>query len=130
MGNTKFDAYLFFIGNAKEAMEYYQSIFGGKLDVMMYDEIPDGDKPPNSEGKIMNAMLTGGHSFMGADSTRKVKFGDSFISLSLNGSDEEKLRHYFEKLSEGGKVEMPMKNEFWVATFSALGDYNKALMAC
>jgi len=123
MDKVVLDAYIFFQGECKQAMEFYRGIFGGKLDIMWYDDMPAGDKPANSDGKIMNSMLTGGDvRIMAADSTRKEKFGESFISLSLNGSDEEKLRGYFEKLSAGGKVEMPLKKEFWGGTSGMLTD--------
>jgi PhnB protein len=42
--------YLFFAGNAREAMEFYKDCFGGKLEVMTYadapeDACPGGTKP-------------------------------------------------------------------------------------
>jgi uncharacterized glyoxalase superfamily protein PhnB len=58
--------YLFFDGNAREAMEFYKDCFGGKLEVMTYahapeDACPGGTKPTEeTRDKIMHACLTTG----------------------------------------------------------------------
>jgi PhnB protein len=44
------------------------------------------------------------------------------ISLSLGGEDEERLTKIFDALSEGGKVNSPLKKEFWGDTFGSLVD--------
>src|SRR5438045_3462767 len=99
MSNIQLDAYLFFRGNTREAMEFYKEIFGGELSVQTYGEMP-GDKPEEMKGfedKVMHAMLKGGDiRLMASDSTRSEDFGNSFISLSLSGTDEEKLRDLFD----------------------------------
>ncbi len=125
MDKVAFDVYLFFRGDCREAMEFYKSVFGGELTMQTFGEVP-GEKPAEMQGmedKVMHAMLSGGEiKLMASDSTRKEEFGDSFISLSLGGTDEAKLRGLFEKLSEGGKVTSPLKKEFWGDTFGTLTD--------
>jgi PhnB protein len=125
MSDIRLEAYLFFTGNCREAMEFYKEVFGGELTMQTYGEVP-GDKPEEMQGmddKIMHATLrTDAIHFMATDSTRKEKFGESFISLSLGGSDEETLRGYFEKLSEGGKVTAELKKEFWGDLFGTVTD--------
>lgn len=122
MPKIQLDAYLFFTGNCRDAMEFYKEVFGGKLNVQTYDEVP-GEKPANSKGKIMHALLSGGDiRLMASDSTRKEKFGRSFISLSLSGSDDKKLRTIFDKLAKGGKIDEPLKKQFWGDVFGALTD--------
>jgi PhnB protein len=45
--------------------------------------------------------------------------------LSLGGEDEEKLRRIFDQLSQGVKVEYPLKKEFWGDIFGTVRDkYN------
>ncbi len=125
MANVQLDAYLFFTGNCKEAMEFYKGIFGGELTVSTYGEMP-GDVPAEMQGhedKVMHSLLKGGAiRLMASDSTRKEPFGDSFISLSLSGTDEEKLRNFFNKLSEGGKVTMPLEKAPWGDFFGGVTD--------
>ncbi len=125
MSNVTLDAYLFFNGNSREAMEFYKSVFGGELTVKTFGEIP-GEKPEEMQGmdeRVMHATLKGGAiNLMSSDSTRKDKFGESFISLSLSGTDEEALRGLFDKLAEGAKVTQPLKKEFWGDIFGGLTD--------
>lgn len=125
MSKVTLDIYPFFMGNCREAMEFYKSIFGGELTIQTYGEVP-GDKPEEMKGmddKVMHASLKGGDiEMMASDSTRKAPFGPSFISLSLSGTDEEKLRSLFDKLSEGGEVTSPLKKEFWGDIFGSLTD--------
>lgn len=122
MSAVAFDVYLFFTGNCREAMEFYREVFGGELTIQTHDEVP-GNTMEGMEGKVMHAHLTGGDiSLMASDSTRKEAFGESFISLSLGGSDEAKLRSLFTKLSEGGEVTSELKKEFWGDTFGTVKD--------
>jgi PhnB protein len=44
------------------------------------------------------------------------------ISMSLSGDDEEKLRGYWDKLSEGGTPIMPLEKADWGDTFGMLID--------
>lgn len=120
------DVYLFFTGKkCREAMEFYKGIFGGELNMQTYSEMP-GEIPTEMQGhedKIMHALLSGGDiRLMASDSTRDTEFEQSFISLSLSGTDEDKLRNAFAKLSEDGKVTMPLEKAPWGDTFGSLTD--------
>ena len=122
MAKVSLDPYLFFMGNCKDAMEFYKGIFGGELNVSLYDSIP-GDKPENSTGKVMHASLAGGEiDLMASDSTRTEPFAESFISLSLSGTDIEKLTGLFDQLADGGIITSALKKESWGDTFGTLTD--------
>jgi len=105
--------YLFFTGNCQEAMEFYQTVFGGELKTM-----------PNPDGKgLMHADLSGGDiSFMASDGTRTEPYDVCRISMSLTGSDSDKLTAAFNKLAEGGNVDHELKTETWGDTFGSLTD--------
>lgn len=121
MGNVVLNAYLFFTGNCREAMEFYKDIFGGTLKVQTYDEVPG--QPEAMEGKVIHASLMEGDvDLMASDSPLPGHLGTGKISLSLSGTDENKLRDVFDRLSEGGKVNSPLKKEFWGDTFGMLSD--------
>jgi PhnB protein len=126
MASVNLDPYLFFNGNAREAAEFYKGVFGGELTVSTFGEA-GADKMPGFEemkDKVMHAMLDGDIKMMFSDS-REANEKASKIELSLSGDDEEKLKGYFEKLSEGGKVKSPLKKEMWGDTFGQLTDkYN------
>jgi len=44
------------------------------------------------------------------------------IALSLNCSSEEEINTFFSKLSEGGKIIDPLKQQFWGAMFGVFDD--------
>jgi PhnB protein len=114
MGTVNLDPYIFFPGNCKEAMDFYQSIFGGELMI---------SPMPGDEAKVMHADLKGGViSFMASDSDRTEPYPTSSITLSISGTDSEKITELFNKLADGGKITSPLKVESWGDTFGGVTD--------
>ena len=110
---SRLNPYLNFGDNAREAMEFYKSVFGGNLTLNTFGEYgTQGDEA----NKIMHAQLEtdDGYTLMGADTPEGMSRnpGDN-ITVSLSGDDAEALRGYWEKLSEGGNVTMPMEKQMW-----------------
>lgn len=121
METVTLNPYLFFGGNCREAIEFYKSIFGGELTIQTYDEVP-GPTQEGMEGKIMHAALMGGDVDLMASDTQKASPKAAKVTLSLSGTDEEKLTKFFNSLSEGVEVEYPLKKEFWGDIFGSLTD--------
>jgi PhnB protein len=122
MVNVTLNPYLFFDGNCREAMEFYKGVFGGTLNVMTYDEAP-GQQAGAMKGKVMHASLTEGDAdLMASDSPQPDRSGTGKISLSLSGTDEQRLRSIFDRLAVGGKVTSALKKEFWGDTYGSLTD--------
>jgi PhnB protein len=121
MGKVTLDPYLFFTGNCREAMEFYEKVFGGTLEVQTYDEVP-GDTPEGMSGKVMHASLRDGEATLYGSDTTKASARAAKISLCIGGSDEPALSKIFEGLSEGAEVNQPLKKEFWGDTFGGLTD--------
>lgn len=121
MDKVSLDPYIFFAGTGKEAMDFYQTVFGGELHTQTYDEAP-GETPAGMEGKLMHARLAGEVNMMASDTTEADTHGHGKIHLTLGGKDEEKLRGIFEKLSDGGEVRSPLEKAFWGDTFGSLVD--------
>lgn len=122
----KLEPYIFFRGNCKEAMEFYKSVFGGELTMQTNDETPKDVQEQmgvtdENRNQIMHAKLEGDVVLLGSDS-RNASPEAKKIELSLGGDDEEKLRGYFDKLSMGGKVIMPLAKQFWGDTFGMVTD--------
>ncbi len=120
---TKLNPYLNFKDNTREAMEFYKSILGGKLDLSTYKEF-QASEDPSEDNKIMHAVLeVGDMTLMAADTPNRMehKPGSNF-SLSLSGDDEAELKGYFEKLAEGGQITMPLEKAQWGDTFGMLVD--------
>lgn len=121
MADIKLDPYIFFTGTCREAMQFYQSIFGGELRTQSYDEVP-GETPEDMEGKLMHARLAGEVALMASDTTEADAHGHGKIHLSLSGTDDARLRTIFDRLSEGGEVTSALKKEFWGDTYGSLID--------
>ena len=105
--------YLHFDADAHEAMTFYQSVFGGELDVTTYADMGmEGD----DAAKVMHARLNAPHglTLMASDSAHgmSVSPGDG-VSLSLTGVDDAELRGWFAALAEGGSVSMPLEKQVW-----------------
>ncbi|WSM43796.1 VOC family protein [Streptomyces cellulosae] len=116
--------YLTFDGNARQAMEYYKEVFGGELDLHTFGEI-GGSAGEEFADKIMHAMLTtpDGFTLMGSDGPPGMKYapGNNF-AVSLSGEEEDTLRRYWEKLSDGGQVSVPMERQMWGDIFGMCTD--------
>ena len=122
MGKVLLDPYLFFKGNAREAMEFYKGVFGGELTVQAIGEAPDfPGKESMDQQSVMHSMLDGDVRLMASDSP-KASAGSAKVELSLSGEDETKLRKYWDALSAGGKVNMPLEKAPWGDTFGMLRD--------
>src|SRR4051794_27244265 len=118
---SRLNPYLSFHGNAREAMEFYQSVFGGDLAVNTFSEY--GGAPEGfPEDGVMHAMLTtdAGFVIMASDGDEEPP-GKSSITMSLSGTDDD-LRGYWEKLSDGGKVTMPLEKQMWGDEFGMCVD--------
>ncbi|GAA1690974.1 VOC family protein [Glycomyces endophyticus] len=114
--------YVSFDGNAREAMEFYQSVLGGELHVTTFGESGVPDAPAE---QVMHAQLTSsaGFTVMASDTPPGMPYvpGQN-IAISLSGDDGDALRGYFAGLSEGGSVNIPLERQMWGDEFGALVD--------
>lgn len=120
----RLNPYLSFKDNAREAMEFYQSIFGGKLDLNTFKD-SQASQDPTEDNKVMHAMLEtdNGMIFMASDTPNYMEFKPGArISMSISGDEEDVQRGYWQKLSEGGKVAMPLEKAPWGDTFGVVTD--------
>ena len=116
--------YLSFRDNAREAMSFYQSVFGGELSVSTFADF-DPSADPSEQDKIMHAQLEtpDGLVLMGADTPEGMEYRpQAGVSVSLSGDDEARLRGYWERLSEGGSVTVAFEKAPWGDTFGMCVD--------
>lgn len=122
---TTLNPYLGFRENAREAMTFYQSVFGGDLALSTFGEFHASEDPAEDD-KIMHGILTTGNGLvlMGADTPNSMDLAPgSSISVSLSGDDEAELRGYWDKLSaDGGTVTVPMERAPWGDIFGMCTD--------
>src|SRR5204863_4099157 len=112
-----------FKDNTREAMEFYQTVFGGKLDMSTFKEFNASEDPTEADKIMHSALQADGMMFMAADTPNHMEYspGTNF-NMSLSGDDEAKLRGYFDKLQAGGIVLMPLENADGGDTFGMLVD--------
>lgn len=126
----KLQPYLNFPGNAKEALEFYRSIFGGEFS----SEVSFGDMPmegvsipAEDAGKMMHISLPIGEDnvLMASDTLESlghqtVQGNNLYISVHPDSRDE--ADRIFEGLSQGADLEMPMGDQVWGDYFGSLRD--------
>jgi PhnB protein len=119
---SRLNPYISFRGNARQAMEFYQNVFGGELRLNTFGEYMDD---PALAEQIMHGMLEtpSGYTIMGADTPPGMAHnpGDN-ITVSLSGDNSLELRGYWDKLSASGKVSMPLEKQMWGDEYGALVD--------
>lgn len=121
---TRLNPYLGFRDTAREAMTYYQSVFGGELTINTFAEL-QGSEDPAEQDKIMHAQLESpnGLVLMASDTPNSMEVAPaSSISVSLSGEDEDELTGYWEKLSDGATITAPLMKAPWGDTFGMCTD--------
>jgi PhnB protein len=120
---SRLNPYISFPGNAREAMEFYQGVFGGTLTMNTFGEYGAQDAP--EADKIMHCLLEtdSGLALMGADNPPGTELnpGDN-VAVSLSGDDADELQGYWEKLSDGGSVSIPLEKQMWGDEFGMCVD--------
>lgn len=120
---SRLNPYITFSGDARHAMEFYKEVFGGTLALHTFGESGQAGTP--EADKIMHAMLEApsGFTLMGGDTPPGMEHtpGNNF-SVSLSGDDDAELRGYWEKLSAGGSVAVPLDKQMWGDVFGMCTD--------
>ena len=117
--------YLSFKDQAREAMTFYQSVFGGELDISTFGQYEGMVQDPSENDLVMHSQLStpDGFVLMGADTPSGVEYREpAGISVSVSGDDEAALQAYWNALSEGGTVVMPFETPPWGGRFGMLTD--------
>lgn len=124
---SRLNPYISFKDNAREAMEFYQSVFGGELNVMTFGQAGMSEDPAERE-LVMHATLSTpqGYTLMGADTPASMGYqppSGAGITISLSGdADAEELRGFWDKLADGGSVTVPLAEAPWGDTFGMCTD--------
>ncbi len=113
-----------FGGNAREAFDFYQSIFGGEItavlryrDLQMTAGMPEGDLD-----RIAHIYLDLGNglSIIGSDfpdSYKEPYVPGNNVQLTVEPETAEDAKRAFAALSEGGKVNMELEPTEWAELF-------------
>ena len=120
--------YLFFDGKCEEALDFYKSALGAKVEMMMRfkdspEPVPAGMCAPGSENKVMHAAFHIGNTLvMASDGMAGGKPEFKGFSLSVNAANEAEADKLFGALGRGGKVVMPLAKTFYSPRFGMVTD--------
>jgi PhnB protein len=120
---SKLNPYLSFQDTARDAMEFYQSVFGGQLFISTFGEM--GDPEAAEADLVMHSSLEtpSGYTLFASDTPPGMEFAPgSQITVSLSGDDADELRGYWEKLAADGTVTMPLERQMWGDDFGTVTD--------
>lgn len=120
---SRLNPYINFNGDARQAMEFYQNVFGGELTMNTFGEL--GGSEGEGADNIMHAVLESSSGFvlMGADVPpgEEARSGNN-MSVCISGEDATELRGYWEKLTSGGTVSVPLEKQVWGDEFGMCVD--------
>jgi len=105
-------------------MEFYKGVFGGKLTISTFGEA-HATQDPSEMNNVMHAALEAenGIMFFASDTPKSMQYEAGVsISMSLSGDDDATLRAYWQKLSDGATITMPLEKAPWGDTFGMLTD--------
>ncbi|WGW00741.1 VOC family protein [Vibrio sp. YMD68] len=115
--------YLFFSGRCAQALDFYHKCFGG----VVVSQQRFKDAPQQIDGAdpdwIMHAEFEAfGMRIMMSDGVLATERSGNNMALALVFDDLGKQEKVFDKLSEGGRVMMPLSDAFWGARFGKVED--------
>ena len=120
--SVELNPYLFFPGNAEEAINFYQEVFGGQVNITRLGDV-DPNAPAGQRNLVVNAQLTGGDlTLRAADREDTSTEPQTRVELSLISTDEARLRIVFDSLAGGGTVRTKLDRQFWGDIFGAVTD--------
>ncbi|MDT0203472.1 VOC family protein [Nocardioides sp. AE5] len=127
---TRLTPYLTFRGEAREALDHYQSILGGTVEVMTYADMGGMEEmgiPADRAGWVMHGSLdvSEGVYLMASDDARPVEEEIHNGQVALAGwdaADQPRMREAFDRLAAGGEVYMPFEQAPWGDWFGQLRD--------
>ena len=122
------EPYLFFNGKCEEALEFYKSALGAKVEMMMrFSEAPEkpqpGMVPPGSENKIMHAAFkVGDTQILASDGHADGKPVFQGFGLAISAANDAEAIKLFNAVGKGGKVQAPLGKTFFASSFGMVTD--------
>ncbi|GIH73571.1 VOC family protein [Sphaerimonospora thailandensis] len=117
--------HLNFRGDARAALEFYQSVFGGDLAVVTYKDAGSVQDPAEADRVMWGQVLAdNGFHVMAYDVPSQMRWnqGENSFFLSLRGESAQEITAYWDKLSEGATVVQPLGPAQWAPLYGMLRD--------
>lgn len=116
--------HLNFRGNAREALEFYQSVFGGDLAIASYADMGNTDPAVADCVTWGQVAAENGFRVMAYDVYPNLPYdqGQDPFFVSVRGADADELNGYWEKLSDGAEIKQPLAPAPWAPLYGQLTD--------
>jgi len=115
--------HLNFRGDARAALEFYQSVAGGDLAIITYGDM--GNQNPSEANQVVWGQVSAsGFRVMAYDVPSQVPWsrGENPFFLSLRGDSTEEITALWEKLSDGATIVQPLEPSQWAPLYGMLTD--------
>jgi PhnB protein len=115
--------YISFNGNCEDAMNFYAKSLNGEIvNISRFGDSPMEVEEADKQKVLHSILKIGNNTIMASDAAgQKVDVGNN-VTLSLSFNEEAQIDSAFQKLSQDGKVTMPLQDTFWGAKFGMLTD--------
>ena len=122
MSSASLTPYLYFGGDCRTAMNFYQGVFGGELSVTTFSDL-DSSAPGSLKDKVMHATLvTDQFLLMASDDPEGKTNGLGNVRMILHGTDQALLAGWFNRLAADGSVIQALEKQLWGDTYGELTD--------
>ncbi len=117
--------HLNFRGDARKALEFYQSVFGGDTTIMSYQDAHNVQEPSEADQVMWGQVTTdNGFQVMAYDVPSRMSWdqGENAFFVSVRGESSEEISAYWKKLSAGATVVQPLEPAQWSPLYGMLKD--------
>ncbi|MET8003680.1 VOC family protein [Nonomuraea glycinis] len=117
--------HLNFRGDARAALEFYRSVFGGDLAVVTYKDAGNVQDPAEADQVMWGQVVTDdGFHVMAYDVPARLPYdqGENSFFLSVRGESAQEITAYWEKLTAGATVVQPLAPAQWASLYGMLKD--------
>lgn len=126
MAIKQINPYLNYNGDAAQAVKFYESALGAKVEnLSRFGDMPGSETPAAAKDRVLHAVLRLGNG--GVIMLSDIQPGMPHVPgtnqyVCLDFDDAADMAQKFDALAAGGKVSMPLTDTFWGARFGILVD--------
>jgi PhnB protein len=117
--------HLNFRGDARAALEFYQSVFGGEIAIVTYKDAHSVQAPAEAD-QVMWGQVAARNGFrvMAYDVPSRLPWdeGKNAFFVSVRGDSADEITALWEKLSAGATITQPLAPSGWSPLYGMLKD--------
>ncbi|MFI7503971.1 VOC family protein [Streptomyces sp. NPDC049687] len=117
--------HLNFRGDARAALDYYQSVFGGRITAVTYKDMGNVQNEDEADWVVWGEVAgDNGFHVMAYDVPSPLSWdqGSNPFFVSVRGDDTEEIGALWQKLAEGSTVVQPLGSSPWAPLYGMLTD--------